>query len=68
MFVQEDMPKRSTASVAVCSQKKRKNALAQHGGTQTHWPGEYPAGESLPGLCRRQQARSRQIGFFSTQI
>lgn len=68
MFVQEDKPKRSTASVALCSQKKCKNVLAQHGRTQTHWPGECPAGETLPGLCSREQARSRQIWFFSTQV
>lgn len=50
------MPKRSTASVAVCSQKKFKKVLAQHGGTQTQWLGEWPDGENLPGLCSREQA------------
>lgn len=48
--------------------KKCKNVLAQHARTQTHWPGECPAGETLPGLCSREQARSRQIWFFSTQV
>lgn len=39
--------------------KKCESVLAQHDGTQTCCSGECPAAETLPGLCSRQQARSR---------
>lgn len=59
MFAQEDMP----VLQYVC-RKKCGSVLAQHGGIQTCCSHECPAAETLPGLCSRQQVRSRPATQF----